>query len=154
MRSYPVLPTILLIMLSLTACDIVPEQARFTQWDKASKKRPSLVLNFDETRKTNKQHFSQKELQNLSLRNAPPYCFKTQSCEKARSFATNAVALNVRQGPSTQYDIKTVLPKESFMGVHYCDKLWCYVSSINGTGWVFQKYLTLSKLTKKHRALM
>jgi uncharacterized protein YraI len=64
----------------------------------------------------------------------------SQARAQPASYATVITALNMRQGPSTQYAVILVLPAGAQVTVYQCQS-WCQVGYSNRTGWVSERYL-------------
>lgn len=59
----------------------------------------------------------------------------------SNSFAQATASLNVRTGPSTNFDILDTLHRGELMQTHECQQGWCFVSHAGPDGWVAARYL-------------
>jgi uncharacterized protein YraI len=49
--------------------------------------------------------------------------------------------LNLRGGPSTHYEVKSVIPAGARIDIHSCGDIWCYVRWAGHIGYVHSGYL-------------
>jgi len=59
---------------------------------------------------------------------------------------TTATALNLRDGPGTQFRVITAMPRGSQVEVSYCstNEDWCFMTYGQYSGWASSRYLTTS----------
>jgi len=49
--------------------------------------------------------------------------------------------LNLRGGPATHHEIKTIIPSGAPIDIHSCGQTWCYVTWAGHVGYVDHRYL-------------